>query len=102
MFSRHDLRQLFVLTSLALPCALSAQGAPAAPAAAAPTKLDFSGTMFGAFSYKTNAGARHQNKFDMERAYLNFRMPVADRLTIRVTADISPQAAGTGYIFRAK
>ena len=89
------------------PLLLSAQGAPAAKPAAAPapapaSRLDFSGILFGAFQYHTGPGATNTNKFDMERAYLNFRMPVADRLSMRVTADISPQQSGTGYVFRAK
>lgn len=82
---------------LASPAAVGAQGtAPAAP------RLDFSGILFGAFQYQTAAGARNTNKFDLERAYLNFRMPVADRLSIRVTADLSPQQSGTGYVLRDK
>lgn len=82
---------------LAAPAALVAQGA--APLA---SRLDFSGVLFGAFQYQTAAGARNANKFDLERAYLNFRMPVADRLSIRVTADLSPQQSGTGYVLRDK
>lgn len=81
----------------AAPLGLGAQAAaPATP------RLDFSGILFGAFQYQTAAGTRNTNKFDMERAYLNFRMPVADRLSMRVTADLSPQQSGTGYVFRAK
>ena len=92
-------RRTVLMAALAAPLAVPAQGAPA-PAPA--SKLDFSGIMVGAFQYQTTAGAKNTNKFDMERAYLNFRMPVADRLSMRVTADISPQQSGTGYVFRAK
>lgn len=84
-----------LLAAIAVPTALSAQSAPA-------SKLDFSGLMFGAFSVRTNPEAQGANKFDLERVYLNFRMPVADRLTIRVTPDISPQQSGVGYVFRVK
>lgn len=89
------LRRAVVVTGLALPIALPAQSAPA-------SKLDFSGIMFGAYSVRTNPEAKSANKFDLERAYLNFRMPVADRLSIRVTPDISPQQTGVGYVFRIK
>lgn len=89
------LRRAAVLAFLALPAMLPAQAAPA-------SKLDFSGLLFGAFSYKTNSGAQNANKFDLERVYLNFKMPVADRLSIRVTTDIASQTAGTGYVVRAK
>jgi hypothetical protein len=90
------LRRAAALASLALPAVLPAQAAPAA------SKLDFSGIMFGAFSYRTNAGSQNTNKFDLERVYLNFRMPVADHLSIRVTPDISAQQSGVGYVIRTK
>lgn len=90
------LRRAIALATLILPGALTAQAAPPV------TKLDFSGILFGAFSYRTNAGAQNTNKFDLERVYLNFRMPVADRLSIRVTPDISPQQSGVGYVWRLK
>ena len=89
------LRRAVVVSGLFLPVVLPAQSAPV-------SKLDFSGIMFGAFSVRTNPEAKSANKFDLERAYLNFRMPVADRLTIRVTPDISPQQTGVGYVFRIK
>ena len=97
MISIEHIRRAVLVAALAAPLAVPAQGTPA-PA----SKLDFSGIMFGAFQYQTGPGAKNTNKFDMERAYLNFRMPVADRLSMRVTADISPQQSGTGYVFRAK
>ncbi len=86
---------LRVLIAVALPASLTAQS----PAA---SRLDFSGLLFGAFSYRTNPEAQNANKFDLERVYLNFRMPVADRLSIRVTPDISPQQSGVGYVIRTK
>lgn len=89
------LHRAFLLAVVALPSALSAQAAPA-------SKLDFSGIMFGAFSVRTNPEAKGANRFDLERAYLNFRMPVAERVSIRVTPDISPQQSGVGYVFRIK
>lgn len=95
MFIPRLLRPALVLASVAIPAMLPAQAAPA-------SKLDFSGLIFGAFSLKTNAGAQGANKFDLERAYLNFRMPVADHLSMRVTTDISPQQSGVGYVLRAK
>ena len=97
MIFPHRIRRIALIAAFSVPMAAPAQGA----AASAP-KLDFSGLLFGAFQYQTGPGAKNTNKFDMERAYLNFRMPVADRLSMRVTADISPQQSGTGYVFRAK
>lgn len=84
-----------LLMAAALPATLAAQSAPA-------TKLDVSGVMFGAFSARTNPEAQGANRFDLERVYLNFRLPVADRWSIRVTPDISAQQAGVGYVIRTK
>jgi hypothetical protein len=89
------LRRVLGIALAAAPTLLPAQSAPV-------TKLDFSGIMFGAYSYRTNAGAQNTNRFDLERVYLNFRMPVAERLSVRITPDISPQVSGTGYVYRLK
>jgi len=91
-----------VFTTLRRSIALAACTLPALLPAQVASKLDVSGLIFGAFSYRTNAGAQNTNKFDLERVYLNFRLPVADRLSIRVTPDISAQVAGTGYVVRMK
>ena len=90
-----SLRRLTVLAGFALPMALSAQ------AASAP-RIEISGIMFGAYSYRTNPEAQSANRFDLERVYLNFRAPVADRWSVRYTPDISPQQAGVGYVVRTK
>ena len=96
--SRAAVGLILALAGVASPFALAAQAAPAAPA----SRLDFSGILFGAFQYQTGPAAQNANKFDLERAYLNFRMPVAERLNIRVTVDLSPQQTGTGYVLREK
>jgi len=89
------LRRLLALTVLVLPAVIPAQSGPA-------SRLDFSGLLFGAFSVRTNPEAQGANRFDLERVYMNFRMPVADRWSIRVTPDISPQQSGVGYVIRTK
>src|SRR6185437_16086603 len=43
------------------------------------------------------AGGVHPNKFDIERVYLNFRMPVGENAGIRVTTDILQNANGNYY-----
>src|SRR6185437_15101838 len=45
------------------------------------------------------AGGTHPNKFDIERVYLNFRMPVGDDAAIRVTTDVfnNTNGATNGY-----
>lgn len=70
--------------------------------------LDFSGILFANWNYRTDRAARAQNRFDVERAYLTFRMPAGNRGSVRVTADIfqntsSPgDAFYRGWAFRAK
>ena len=78
------------------------------PQPAKTPQLDFSGIIFANWGYRTDDAARAQNRFDLERAYLTFRMPVGDRTGIRITADVfqtltSPgDAFYRGWAFRAK
>jgi hypothetical protein len=76
-----------------------------------PPQLDFSGVLFGNFQWRTDATAKAQtggkpnSKFDVGRAYLNFRMQAGDRGSIRVTTDIfqqSPSAYYGGWTVRLK
>lgn len=90
-----SLQRVVMLAVVALPAVLPAQSAPA-------PRIDISGILFGAYSYRTNPEAQSANKFDLERVYLNFRAPVADRWSVRYTPDISPQQAGVGYVVRTK
>jgi hypothetical protein len=74
-----------------------------APTPTGPPPLDFSGVIFGNYQYRTDSAARaqtggaHPNKFDIERVYLTFRMPVGDRASIRATTDIVQNANGSYY-----
>lgn len=84
-----------------------ADTAARAPAAKTP-QLEFSGILFANWNYRTDRSARAQNRFDVERAYLTFRMPAGNRASVRITADIfqntsSPgDAFYRGWAFRAK
>ena len=84
---------------------------PAAPPPAATVSIpvDFSGVIYANFQYRGDAGAaKSTNKFDLERAYLTFRMPAGDRASIRITADVFQQATPPndafyrGWVVRAK
>ncbi len=74
------------------PRAASGQGADATKAVT--PALDFSGLIFGNFRYTYDDATRNANggnatnKFDVERVYLNFRMPAGDDGSIRVTTDV--------------
>lgn len=105
-----------LIASLLAPVALSAQQPadttkPAAPPPAAIVSIpvDFSGILYANFQYRGDAGAaKSTNKFDVERAYLTFRMPAGDRASIRITADVFQQttppndAFYRGWVIRAK
>jgi hypothetical protein len=108
--------------TLVLPLAVSAQQPtdttkppappPTAPAPAAVSiPVDFSGVLYANYQYQGAKGAaKSQNKFDIERAYLTFRMPAGDRASIRITADVFQQTSATnnadafykGWVVRAK
>lgn len=87
--------------AILLPACLAGSLTAEAQKADAP-RAEFSGTMFGAFTYSTAEGTRHQNQFGLERAYLTAQMPITKRFRVRVTADIARQTAGTGHVFRTK
>src|SRR4051812_35540528 len=112
------------LAALILPFAISAQQptpadttkpasppvAPApAPAATVSIPVDFSGVLYANYQYRGEKGtSKSQNKFDLERTYLTFRMPAGDRASIRVTLDVFQQgttpndAFYRGWVIRAK
>ena len=84
--------------------------APAKPEATKPATpaLDFSGIIFANYQYRTDNGARDANKFDVERAYLTFRVPAGERTSVRITTDLYQQTTSgsdafyRGWAVRAK
>jgi hypothetical protein len=97
-------KRCFAIVALALPLSLGAQ-----QPAATPVTLNFSGILLANFQYRGDAGpSKAQNKFDIERVYLTFRMPAGDRGSIRVTTDLFQQTTGgsdayyKGWVLRAK
>ncbi|HKR08840.1 MAG TPA: hypothetical protein VJS39_06600 [Gemmatimonadaceae bacterium] len=82
-----------------------------APPPTVSVPVDFSGVLYANYQYRGDQGAPNpSNKFDLERAYLTFRMPAGDRASIRVTADVFQQTSATnnadafyrGWVVRAK
>src|SRR5437868_8222287 len=62
------------------------------PPASVSIPVDFSGVLYANFQYRGDKGmSKSQNRFDIERAYLTFRMPAGDRASIRITADVFQQ-----------
>jgi len=71
--------------------------------------LDFSGILFANFQYRGDKGpATASNRFDVERAYLTFRIPAGEHTSVRVTTDVFQQTASgndnyyRGWVVRAK
>ena len=82
---------------------------PAAPAPTPPA-LNFSGVIFANYQYHGEAANRAQNRFEVERAYLNFRLAAGKRASVRVTTDVYQQTSSAnnadafyrGWVIRAK
>src|SRR5476651_174655 len=90
---------------------LLAQGTPAAtPAPApAPAPLSISGLLFGSYNFTPSTtpnqlNNQNDNGFILDRAYINFRAPAGDHMSIRVTTDVYQTTEGTpnAYTIRAK
>ena len=82
---------------------------PAAPASQATPAFNFSGVLYANFQYRGDEGpSKSTNKFDLERAYLTFRVPAGDRASVRITADVFQQTTSgsdafyRGWVVRAK
>jgi hypothetical protein len=76
---------LAAVAALLAPAPLRAQTTVTIP------PIDFSGTLFANYQYRTDSRAKDFNKFDIERVYLTFRMPVGDRASVRITTDVFQQ-----------
>ncbi|HYV99287.1 MAG TPA: hypothetical protein VE967_17655 [Gemmatimonadaceae bacterium] len=91
---------LLLAGTLVLPPAIRAQGTPPVTPA-----FDFSGVLYANFQRRTDDAAKAANggkassKFDLERAYLTFRMPAGERASIRVTTDVFNTADQTTTSF---
>ncbi len=74
-----------------------------------PVPSPFSGLIFGSYNYSvpTSPAAlpgQTDNQFVLDRAYLTFRMPAGEKLSIRVTTDVyqSTENTANAYTIRAK
>lgn len=105
-------RTLAAAVSLLAPVILHAQQPadttkPAQASVSVP--VDFSGVLYANYQYRGDEGAaKSTNKFDLERAYLTFKMPAGNRASIRITADVFQQTTAPndafyrGWVIRAK
>lgn len=103
------LAAVLVSAPLAAQTASPAPAAPTAPQPAPPPPLSVSGLIFGSYNFQlstTPAQLANQNNngFIIDRAYLTFRAPAGDRLSVRVTTDVyqTTEATANAYTIRAK
>lgn len=82
---------------------------PAQPAAPPPAGVSVSGLLFGSYNFTPSTTPnpnpnQTDNAFILDRAYLNFRAPAGDRMSIRVTTDVYQTSENTpnAYTIRAK
>lgn len=74
---------------------------------AAITPLNFSGVIFGSYNFQVPTTPKeftnqNNNGFIVDRAYLTFKMPAGDRMSIRITTDVFQDAGSNAYTIRAK
>ncbi len=104
MFNPTTLRRALLATVAIASFAAQPALAQDAPKPATPG-FDFSGVLYANYRYATDSASKagnagnDANKFDVERVYLNFRMPAGDDGSIRVTTDVfnNTTAATNGY-----
>ena len=76
---------LGAFAAVGIPRSVSAQTTVTIP------PIDFSGVLYTNYQYRTDSRAKNFNKFDIERIYLTFHMPVGERASFRVTTDVFQQ-----------
>jgi hypothetical protein len=95
------MRRALCIALLAVPTLIQAQAQQPAPRPA----LDFSGLLFGNFAMRSDSAARFStggkpaSRFDIGRAYLNFRIAAGERASIRVTTDIFQQTGAAAAYY---
>jgi len=97
---------------LALSSVFVLAGRPSASAQQTPPggfpPINFSGVIYANYQYRTDPPFKDFNRFDLERAYLTFRMPAGNRGSVRVTTDVFQQqnvpnnAFYAGWVVRMK
>ena len=108
---RHIMKSArFALLVALAPVLAAGQQTPSSPPAspaATPTPavslpIEFSGLLFPQLIYGGAKGNRSANQFQLERAYLTAKAKIADRTSIRLTADVYRPGGTGGYTMRAK
>src|ERR671914_3120200 len=97
--TRPTLRAAVAAVALVL-CSEHLPGqAPAQPATPA---VNVSGLIFGNYQYHLSGQSKDFNQFVVDRAYINVRATISERMSIRVTTDVFQSGDQNGWTIRAK
>jgi hypothetical protein len=109
-FSTLSAAALIAIVAIEPAAAQTSAPAPQQPAPAPATiPLSISGLLFGSYNFTPSTtpnqlNNQNDNGFILDRAYLNFRAPAGDHMSIRVTTDVyqTTEATANAYTIRAK
>jgi hypothetical protein len=98
-----------VLLAVSRPVAAQSTTPTATPVPAPASGPSVSGLIFGSYNFTPPTtpnplNNQNDNGFIVDRAYLNFRAPVGEHMSVRVTTDVYPttEANSNAYTIRAK
>jgi hypothetical protein len=72
------------------------------PPRPATPSVNISGLIFGNYQYHLSGQNQEFNQFALDRAYINVRATVSERMSARVTSDVFQSGDGNGWTIRAK
>ncbi|MDB4899316.1 MAG: hypothetical protein JWN53_1124, partial [Gemmatimonadetes bacterium] len=109
-FSTLSAAALIAIVAIEPAAAQTSAPAPQQPAPAPATiPLSISGLLFGSYNFTPSTtpnqlNNQNDNGFILDRAYLNFRAPAGDHMSIRVTTDVyqTTDTTRNAYTIRAK
>jgi hypothetical protein len=100
-------RRIVLVRSVVAVVLSSAVGSPAAVSAQAPSPsaaptVSVSGLIFGNYQYHLSGQNQEFNQFALDRAYINVRATISERMSARVTSDVFQSGDQNGWTIRAK
>jgi hypothetical protein len=108
MLSRYSPAPLGLPTLVVLALLATSAGLAQAPASSsgppqpASPVVTVSGLIFGNYQYHLSGQSKDFNQFVLDRAYVNVRATLTDRLNLRITTDVFQSGDQNGWTIRAK
>ncbi|HEX2719186.1 MAG TPA: hypothetical protein VHM67_16060 [Gemmatimonadaceae bacterium] len=96
---RNFVRAAVVMAAVVAPAITSAQARQGTP-----LDVQFSGLLYPQYVYGGQKGnaTRSQNRFELDRAYLTADARLAERFTMKLTAEATQPIGGAGWVLRAR